>query len=344
MKEASEMRGEREALLALFFASLKSAVTEERMEGALPEGALEALFSLAQGQELTHAVGYGLQRSGLLPTTSSVEKDFRKREMLALYSVERLLYETGRVKELFEQEKIPFLPLKGAVVRSFYPEAFLRCGRDVDILVKREDCDRAAALLTERLGYTAGADRTFYDHKFTSPGGVNLELHFALMDSDLFPKAEAFLNGIWERVTPIQGKQFQMEMGQEDFLLFHLLHMAKHFVLGGCGVRPFLDLFLLEQKMTLDKEAFSRLLEETGMIAFYDRCMLLTRVWFSGGAHTQDTLEMERYLFSGGLFGTEKTEATADAARGGGKKGTLLRSLVLCGLPCMAVVGKSRAY
>ena len=118
-------------------------------------------------------------------------------------------------------------------------------------------------------------------------------------------------------------------MGEEEFLLFHLIHMAKHFVLGGCGVRPFLDLFVLKEKMPTDEARLSLLLKETGMEAFYQACLFLCSVWFEGKEHHETSKNLERYLLSGGLFGSFETEAAMSAARSGTRRESLLKAIFL---------------
>ena len=47
------------------------------------------------------------------------------------------------IRTVFEQQKIFFLPLKGAVIRDFNPEAWMRTRSDIDILIREEDYEKA---------------------------------------------------------------------------------------------------------------------------------------------------------------------------------------------------------
>ena len=41
-----------------------------------------------------------------------------------------------------EKAQIPFVPLKGSVIRKYYPEAWMRTSSDIDVLVHKEDVEK----------------------------------------------------------------------------------------------------------------------------------------------------------------------------------------------------------
>ncbi|MBR2616255.1 MAG: nucleotidyltransferase family protein [Clostridia bacterium] len=325
MKRETEKRsGSNEQIKRLFFASLLAALEKrafsDKERADFDPALLPSLYALADSQDLAQMVGFPLKQSDLLPKNSPACKAFQKKEMLALFTTERMEYETRRCSGALEEAGISFLPLKGAKLRRYYPEGYFRTSSDVDVLVRPEDCDRAVEVLCG-LGYEKKADTGHYDHKLVSRSGICLELHYALMDGESLPSAAPFLKRVWEESLPAGESGLEREMPPEHFLTFHLIHMAKHFVLGGCGVRPFLDLYLLEQKMPYDKDAFSALLEETGLSAFYRACTVLCAVWLGGRPHDEWTCEMEDFLLAGGLFGSYENEAAVEAgAEGKGKR------------------------
>ena len=56
----------------------------------------------------------------------------------------------------FEKAQIPFLPLKGSVIRKYYPEAWMRTSCDIDILVHDEDVGRAKEIQKAQKAIEAG--------------------------------------------------------------------------------------------------------------------------------------------------------------------------------------------
>ena len=92
-----------------------------------------------------------------------------------------------------------------------------------------------------------------------------------------------------------------------EYFLFHLLsHMAYHFLNGGCGIRPFLDLLVLKDQLSCEEAKLLNLCREAGIQKFYVNTKDLMRVWFGGAAHTPVTRRMEAFLLNGGSFGTSE--------------------------------------
>ena len=57
--------------------------------------------------------------------------------------------------------------------------------------------------------------------------------------------------------------------------------MAKHFVsTGGCGIRPFLDIWVLNHKIDFNREKREKLLSDGGLDVFAKQAELLSEVWF----------------------------------------------------------------
>ena len=56
------------------------------------------------------------------------------------------------LKEALEKAEIPFLPLKGSVIRKYYPEPWMRTSCDIDLLIHKEEADNVVNLFTEKFG------------------------------------------------------------------------------------------------------------------------------------------------------------------------------------------------
>ena len=163
--------------------------------------------------------------------------------MTQVFRHHRIVAEQKRVCALLQSESIPFIPLKGAVIREMYPESWYRPSCDVDILVKEQDVQRAKSLIMQRLEYTAADTDNFHDVPMYSKGGVHLELHFNILEHR--SNIDAVLGRVWEFAAPVSDGAMMHALTPE-FLLFHnLAHSYYHFLSGGCGIKPFMDLFVL---------------------------------------------------------------------------------------------------
>ena len=53
-----------------------------------------------------------------------------------------------------------------------------------------------------------------------------------------------------------------------DVYFYHIAHMAKHLQQGGCGIRTFIDLWILDNLPTIDTLKRNDLLKSGGLLQF----------------------------------------------------------------------------
>ena len=180
---------------------------------------------------------YGLRKNGLLNKKNiSFESEITK----AVYRYTLLDYELDNICNTLENAKIEFIPLKGSVIRKYYPEPWLRTSADIDVLIHKSDIETAKMYFTEHLKYKF-AEIHEYEASFYTLRGCHIELHFNLIDDDLVDSAATILKNVWDTTAKHNGYKYWCEMSNEMFYFYHIAHMAKHFLIGGCGsVRLFL--------------------------------------------------------------------------------------------------------
>ena len=72
--------------------------------------------------------------------------------------------------------------------------------------------------------------------------------------------------------------------------------MAKHFLTGGCGIRPFLDVWILNKKEIFKSKEREKLLKEAGVFTFEQNAEKLASVWVGKAEYDELTKEMENYI------------------------------------------------
>ena len=220
----------------------------------------------------------------------------------------------GAIKRCFEKNGIDYVLLKGAVLRDLYPEQWMRTSCDIDVLVREEAVESAVDALRRETDFQV-LNRSYHDVAMAVPN-VHLELHFNIKED--MEAIDGLLSTAWEHATR-QGETHQYVFSPE-FQVFHVVaHMAYHFVHGGLGVRPYLDLWLLRHKTTYDETAVQAMCEQCGLSMFYEKCGALGAVWLEGAAHDAVTAALEQYSIGGGVFGSRKniTLAIQRRHRGG---------------------------
>ena len=285
----------------------------------LRQGEGEALFALAKRHDLAHALAYAIEKAELAVSPELLAKLERER-MAAWLRYERSAYELTALTRTLSQAGIPHVPRKGAGIRDLYPEAYLRTGCDLDVLVHEEELERAAEALVTRLGYRRG-ERGPHDLSLHTPAGVHIELHFALMEAVKAGRMEAPLLSVWEHTREGEGQTLRLTDGMLYY--YHLAHMAKHFASGGCGIRPFLDLWMLRHGGVNVAEA-APLLAEGGLETFAREAEALSEAWFGQGEATPVSSRMAEFVLAGGVYGTSATLVTFDKQGGKGRVGYAL--------------------
>ena len=300
----------------ILFSSIKSLLAENApLEcGPLCDEELGALYALSKKHDLVHLVGFSLQQNGILAHENPWFAKFEKQQLIAVFRQEQLDFELMQIRSVFEEAKLRFLPLKGSVLRALYPAPWMRTSCDIDVLVDEQNLDACVALLCERLGYRAAEHRDYHDISLYAPSGVHLELHFSILEKT--PTLDTELSRVWEFASPIAEGAAEHRLTNE-FLMFHsVAHAAYHFVGGGCGIRPLIDLYLMTKKLEINNEVLHAHLAACSLERFYEAASALSEVWFGEAKPSDLTDAMQQYLLTGGVYGTAENRISMVQASG----------------------------
>lgn len=104
---------------------MMSLLTGQVCGGEPPLPALTAdeaahLYALSKTYDLAHLAGSALLHRGLLPD-GPLRAAFEKQVLLAVYRCETQGSDLAQLDALLTHGQIPFLPLKGSVLRQYYP-------------------------------------------------------------------------------------------------------------------------------------------------------------------------------------------------------------------------------
>ena len=287
----------------------------------------KALYQLSKKHDLAHLIGDILHKNALLSIESEIKKRFIQERNMAIYRYEQINYELEESCRILEENEIPHIPLKGSVLRRYYPEPWMRTSCDIDILIKKEDLETAIQALKKE-GFQYEETQT-HDAQMWAPSGVHFELHFDLIESDVAEKSAMVLAQAWERTKPCDGWKYRLEFDDAFFYFYHIAHMAKHFLIGGCGIRPFLDIWILKQYDSFCGEEIAALLRRADLLTFAQHAEKLSKVWFGDASHNAVTKEMEEYIVQAGVYGSLDNRIALKQAKIGGKKKHLLSRIFM---------------
>lgn len=312
---------------SVFFSLLRRVLRGGMEDVTVSSNMLPQLFGLADAHDLAHLAGQALSDLGALGE-DDISRQFREKALQAVYRYGKQNYELQRICAVLEAAAVPFVPLKGSVIRSLYPEGWMRSSGDIDILVKPSDLERAAAALEKQLGCRLGK-KAAYDLTMLTESGVRLELHFDTMEESRADSMRRVLEKLWEHAAPAEPGAFRHVLTDEMFYYYHIAHMVRHFEAGGCGVRPFLDLWLLDCKGKYDPARRETLLREGGLLSFARCAEKLARVWMEGESADETSLLLQRYILQGGVYGSIGNFVAVNQTRAEGKTEFLLSKVFL---------------
>lgn len=312
----------------LMMSLVKSEITssEYKCDIEIDEALLNSLYLISKKHDITQLLVEGLESLGALGEESAAAEKFNQALYTAIYRYERIDYELREICALFDANEIPYMKLKGSVIRSYYSKPYLRTSCDIDILVNSKDVERATELLVDQLQYTL-QDKEQYDISLFSPSGIHVELHFKLVERGFKPVYS--LQNVWESREISRTDGFSYSMSHELYLLYHIYHMSKHFIHGGCGIKPFVDLWIIKNKMGYDEKKAQALLKKNELLSFYIGVMELTEVWFEGKEYTDVACAIEDYILNGGVYGTTEQRIAMSQNQKGGKLMHLLSKIFL---------------
>ena len=164
---------------------------------------------------------------------------------------------------------IDFVVLNGTAAAMNYPRPELRQMGDIDILVRPEEHERAAALLS-----TAGYSRQTENYRhtvFNSPTGTHIELHRKFASSDNNDQNETLDGMLLEaiashEVADVCGHRVPVLPKTENGLVL-LGHINQH-ISSGLGLRQITDWMLYVRRNLTDalwEESFRKAADAIGM-------------------------------------------------------------------------------
>ena len=315
--------------IQILFALLRSAIcetklTEEERNNYSPD-LLQDLLKISSKHDVVHLLVFGLKQNELISKENS---DIEKCILKAVYRYERLRYEYENLCSALEKAQIPFLPLKGSVIRKYYPEAWMRTSCDIDILVHDEDVEHAQEIMVDEHQYTYQG-KSSHDISLFSPTNIHIELHYDLVEDGRVNESSHILKDVWSVSRVRSGFGYWYEMQDEMFYFYHIAHMAKHFENGGCGIRPFIDLCILDALTNSDIDKRNALLEKGNLLKFADVARNLSQVWFSCKEYDLLSHQMEDYILRGGVYGNNENRITVQQQKKGGKIKYALSKIVI---------------
>ncbi len=270
---------------------------------------MERLYRLAKSQTMTAITYMGLAPA-LTEEQRSSELMVKWRQKTDQAIRKNLLLDTARF-EIFahmEEAGIWYMPLKGSVLKAYYPKEGMRQMADNDILYDGTRQDDLQAIMTA-LGYESESVGQGVHDVYQKPPVYNFEMHRALFDSSGTQFA-AYYQNVKDRLLPVEGRTCAYRFTDEDFYVYITAHAYKHYSNWGTGLRFLVDTYVcLTAHPAMDEAYLRRELAALGLAEFEEQARLVANQLFAAPLVAEDILtaadwDMLAYCMGSGTYGT----------------------------------------
>jgi len=181
------------------------------------------------------------------------------------------------IKQVFHHHQIKHIFLKGSILRTLYPQSFLRGMGDLDILVHPDQLEVTHRVL-DTLGYLNTSNAPNHD-SFEKGHDLIIEIHPKL-NSEFDERFEGLFGSEWDEAYCLEDSTYRFH--PEFELAYLIYHLAKHFSNSGIGLRSVLDLgiYYHHHQDAFRVEYFVELLKNANLLQFGSYVLAFQEVYF----------------------------------------------------------------
>ena len=288
------------SVIMQYLSDLVLAQIENKELGSIPEEvSIEELIKIAHINHMDYMILGALLKTDLSGEVKSRIRPFVMQSTIRSFAQEQCYQE---LEDRFEAEGIFHQVLKGTVLKKRYPSSKMREMSDIDIMIYDENLFRAKKIV-EEMGFTLYQSIKHHEI-YRKPPFLIVELHHALYDKDVDRIQYEYFKNDKNLVTK-EGKKYALQFEAEDFYVYLISHMAKHFYETGCGIRNIVDVYLYRQiyEVNWNEAIIKAELDKCGLTVFESRIHTLASVWLGGQPVDSFSLKLFDYMVHCGIYG-----------------------------------------
>lgn len=263
---------------------------------------LESLYKTARFHSLTAITAIALESAGVQ------DREFRQAKEKAIRKNMLLDLEREKLCGYLEENKIWYMPLKGSILKDFYPKYGMRQMADNDILFDSHYRKTVKEYFESNHYEVVSYDKSNHD-VYEKPPILNFEMHTSLFCEAHDEKWQAYYEDIKTRLEKDDDNSYGYHFSDEDFYIYITTHEYKHYSGNGTGLRSLLDCYVYLQKKSasLDWHYIEAECEKLGISGFEKQRRGLAVKTFAVSANSEISetdRRMLAYYFSSGTYGT----------------------------------------
>ena len=241
----------------------------------------------------------------LKTTKVNVESEYiNKLEQNYLFNVRKCLSFQEERKALYQflnKKNIDFLPLKGIIIKDYYPDPHTREFADNDVLFRNGDVEIKKFFVNR--GYVSEYYRKSNHDVYLKKPFFNFEMHRALFgETGDNEKIVSYFNDYLDKALVKEGHE--KYLSKEDFYIYFTAHSYKHYHVSGCGIRTLVDYYLYLKQERLDFDYINKELDKLDLLDFSNKISSLSLKLFDNEPLNDSEEEMLLFISSSGTYGT----------------------------------------
>lgn len=212
------------------------------------------------------------------------------------------------IKNEFDDNEIKFFIVKGSEIANLYHHPDLRTMGDTDIILSKDDLNKANKILIDKLSFNKTED---FNEWVYFKNNFEFELHHSLVydeDNANFIEGQEYLNDYWAHTYVDENNNYHLDWNFH--LIYLLFHLRKHIINEGIGFRQFLDIAFVCKKINLDWNNIIEVLGSINLLSFSKNVFTLLNRWFDIKTPlVKDSFDEEFYneiinkIYKDGVFG-----------------------------------------
>ena len=272
----------------------------------LREMNMEDVYQISVYHTLS-AMTYMVLEKGQDILEGEVFKNWKKEKDKAIRKNILLDRERERIFAFMEEQGIWHMPLKGIILKEMYPAFGMRQMADNDILYD-SNFQKPLCIWMKEQGYKViSCGRGNHDVYEKKPV-YNYEMHTALYGGEHNPVWITYYENIKEKLIADKKKKYSFHFTDEDFYIYIITHIYKHFAGSGTGIRSLLDVYIYLQakEAIMNWDYIHEELKKVQVSDFEGKVRHLSQKVFSKELQklTKKEEELLKYFLYSGTYGT----------------------------------------
>lgn len=271
----------------------------------------DRVYRIVSAHQIAPLIYYGIRNADIAIPTEAMYK-FRNSVLNSAVADEQQSQTLSSIFSAFENAGIDYMPLKGIVLKSLYPDTLTRVMGDADIMIHIEQYDKIKGIMTD-FGFKQVVES---DHELIwCKNEIRIELHKRLIPSYNKDYYSYYGDG-WRLAKPCGDSAHRFCLDANDEFIYLFTHFSKHYRDGGIGIRHFVDLYVyINANKSLNESYISEELKKLQLYNFYLNIRRTIDVWFNGSESDDITDFITFHIFESGSYGMQDSIILASAVK-----------------------------